>query len=219
LASSALEHWETGLEHIGDPHQEILDECKSRGWLSLFVAEWEDGFIASSRSWMSHPKGYFQPGVLALTGEGRVLYRWRSRPNRQNAGGATARPTPPHVWASVQAALEEAADAPDVPHDEAPVLDGGPVPWPLLVALLISNGWFLRPVAFDQRPGKNTVRARQRNALLRIPLFIVAWIAAFAYLPVWLVSLALAGWVVKITPGVRMVNAQFQNVRSDEEPA
>ncbi len=35
----------------------------------------------------------------------------------------------------------------------------------------------------------------------------------------WLASLALAGWVAKITPGVRMVNARFQNVGPDEEPA
>ena len=41
LAMNAHEHWETGFEHVGDPHQEILGECKDRGWLSLFVAEWE----------------------------------------------------------------------------------------------------------------------------------------------------------------------------------
>ena len=220
LAANAQEHWETGFDHIGDPHQEILSECKERGWLSLFVAEWgEGGFIASGRNWMSHPKGYFQPGVLALSGEGRVLYRWRCRPNRQNVGGAVARPTAPHVWANVEAALQRPADAPDVPHDDAPVLDTRPISWPVFIALLISNGWFLRPVPFDQRTGKDTVPTRQRNALLRIPLFVAAWIAAFAYLPLWLVSLALAGWVAKITPGVRMVNARFQNVGSNEEPA
>ena len=43
--------------------------------------------------WVSHPKGYFQPGVLALSREGRVLYRWRCRPTRQNVGGASGRPT------------------------------------------------------------------------------------------------------------------------------
>ena len=29
----------------------------------------------------------------------------------------------------------------------------------------------------------------------------------------------LAGWVVEITPGVRMVNQRFQNVGPDESPA
>ena len=152
LAANAQEHWETGVEHVGDPHQEILGECKDRGWLSVFVADWGEGFITSGKNWMSHPKGYFQPGVLALSREGRVLYRWRCRPNRQNVGGAMARPTAPHVWARVEAALQEPADAPDVPHDDAPVLSDRPVPWPVFIALLIANGWFLRPVGFDQRP-------------------------------------------------------------------
>ncbi len=88
----------------------------------------------------------------------------------------------------------------------------------MFVALLIAHGWFLRPVGFDQRPGENTLRARQRNAMLRIPLFIGVWIAAFAYFPLWLASLLLAGWVAKITPGVLKVHARFQNVRADEEP-
>lgn len=55
--------------------------------------------------------------------------------------------------------------------------------------------------------------------MLRLPFFITAWIVAFAVLPLWLVSLALAAWVAKITPGVRRVNALFQNVGPDEEPA
>jgi hypothetical protein len=220
LATNAQEHWETGFEHVGDPHQEILGACRNRGWLSLFTNDWGEGFTRGATSWVSHPKGYFQPGVLALTGEGRVLYRWRCRPNRQNIGGAVARPTAPHVWASVQAALQQPADAPDVPHDDAAVLNNRPIPWPLFIGMLLANGWFLRPVPFDQRPGKkNTLPTRQRNAMLRLPLFVAAWIAAFAYLPLWLVALALAGWVAKITPGVRMVNAQFQNVGPDEEPA
>lgn len=219
LARNAQEDWDTGFEHVGDPHQEISRQCTERGWLSLFVNDWSEKFAGGAMSWVSHPKGYFQPGVLALSRDGRVLYRWRCRPNRQNIGGALARPTAPHVWDSVQAALREPVDAPDVPHDDAPVLNNRPIPWPVFIALLVSNGWFLRPVGFDQRPGKNTLPTRQRNAMLRIPLFIAAWIAAFAALPLWLVSLALAGWVAKITPGIRMVNARFQNVGPDQEPA
>ena len=55
--------------------------------------------------------------------------------------------------------------------------------------------------------------------MLRIPLFVAAWIAAALLLPVWVVALAFAGWVAKIVPGVRMVNARFQNVGPEEEPA
>ena len=89
IANRAREDWELSFETVGDPHQEILDACKQRGWLSLFVAEWGAGFIDSEDSWVSHPKGYFQPGVLALRAEGRVLYRWRCRPNRQSVRGGT----------------------------------------------------------------------------------------------------------------------------------
>lgn len=218
LARNAQHDWETGLEHVGDPHQEIAGTCAERGWLSLFTSDWDGEIVQSGRSWMSHPLGYFQPGVLALRREGRVLYRWRCRPSRKNVGGAIARPTPSHVWSRVEASLREAPDAPDAAPDADPVLDSPPVPWPLFVTLLLANGWFLRPVAFDQRPGMDTVPRRQRNAMLRIPLFVAAWIAAGLLLPPWLVALAFAGWLAKVLPGIRMVNARFQNVGPNEEP-
>jgi hypothetical protein len=216
LASNAEQHWETGFEHVGDPHHEISGECTDRGWLSLFSNDWGDGF--GPTGWTSHPKGYFQPGVLALRSTGRVLYRWRCRPTRSNIGGAIARPTSSHVWSRVQRALEEPANAPDVAHDDNPVLDTRPVPWPAFVTLLLANGWFLKPVPFDQRTGKNSVPRRQRNAMLRIPVFVAAWIAASMLLPFWVVALTCAAWVAKIIPGVQLINARFQNVGPDEEP-
>jgi hypothetical protein len=218
LARNAQEDWKTGIEHVGDPHQEILGSCRDRGWLSLFTTHWSADLVGGV-SWVSHPRGYFQPGVLAIRGSGRVLYRWRSRPTRQNIGGAVARPTPGHVWKRVQAALAEPADAPDVPHDDAPELDSPPVPWPVFLALLLSNGWFLKPAVFDQRANGPSVRSRLRNAALRIPFFLAAWVAAFAWLPVWIPSVALVAWIAKVTPGIRSVNAQFQNLRPNEEPA
>ena len=217
LARNAQQDWETGMLHVGDPHQEILGVCRERGWLSLFTNHWR-GRIVDSISWVSHPKGYFQPGVLALRGNGRVLYRWRCRPTRGNLGGAVARPTAGHVWSSVEAALAEPVDAPDLGHDDAAVLDTRPIPWPLFATLLLSNGWFLRSRPFDQRRG-NTIDRRQRNALIRIPFFLAAWVTAFALLPLWAASLALAGWVAWVTPEVRRINALFQNVGPNEEPA
>lgn len=219
LARNAQVDWETGFEHVGDPHQEIASECRARGWLSLFVADWGGELVGSGPDWVSHPKGYFQPGVLALRREGRVLYRWRCRPTRENVGGAVARPTSDHVWSRVQAALAEPPGAADAAFDEAPVLDTPPVPWPLFVSLLFANGWFLRPVPFDQRAGEDTVGRRQRNAMLRIPLFVAAWVAAALLLPAWSVALAFVGWVAWIVPRVRMINRLFQNVASDAEPA
>lgn len=219
LARNAQQDWETGFEHVGDPHQEIAGACAERGWLSLFTHDWGNDLVASGPTWVSHPKGYFQPGVLALSRESRVLYRWRCRPSRQNIGGAVARPIPTHVWSRVEAALAEPADAPDAAPDADPVLDSRPAPWPIFVAILLANGWFLRPVPFDQRAGKDTVRQRLRNAMLRIPLFVAAWIAAALLLPTWLVALAFAAWLVKVVPGIRLVHERFQSVGAHEEPA
>lgn len=219
LAKNAQQDWETGFEHVGDPHHEIAATCRERGWIALFRHDWGGEFVESGPSWVSHPKGYFQPGVLALSREGRVLYRWRCRPTRRNVGGAVARPTPAHVWGRVRAALEEPPDAPDAAPDADPELDTPPVPWALFVMLLLSNGWFLRPVPFDQRPGEDTVPRRQRAALRRIPLLFAAWVVAALLVPWWAVALAFAAWIAKIAPGVRRVNARFQNAGPDEEPA
>ena len=216
LAINAQEHWSTGIIHVGDPHQEILAECQERGWLSLFTNDWKDDFI--TEPWVAHPKGYFQPGVIALQREGRVLYRWRSRPSRKNAGGAMVRPTATYVWTSVQRALAEPKDSADAILDNEPTMDTQPIPWPLFVLLLISNGWFLRPVPFDERVGERSVPRRVRNAAIRIPLFLAAWLVAYAALPAWIVTLVLALWLAKITPGVLMVHKRFQNVGAEDQP-
>ena len=219
LARNAQEDWATGIEHVGDPHQEIAGACKDRGWLSLFVYDLGTGFAFDELSWASHPKGYFQPGVLALSREGRVLYRWRSRPNRKNVGGAVARPTATHVWERVQAAREEPETAPDALHDDNAVLDSASVPWPVFVSLLIANGWFVTARPFGHRMGRGSPANRIRNAMLRIPLFLAAWVVMFTFLPLWVAGLALAGWVAKIVPVVRTIHERFQNVGPDENPA
>ncbi len=219
LARSAQDDWDTGFEHVGDPHQEIAATCTERGWLSLFTNRWEDGFVQGASSWISHPKGYFQPGVLALNRSARVLYRWRCRPNRRNVGGAVARPTPAHVWHRVQEALADPSDAPDVAPDADPELDTPPVPWPLFVGLLLANGWFLRPVPFDQRAGEDTVPRRIRTAMVRLGIFAALWVLAGIFLPLWIVAVAFAAWIAKVWTGIRTVHRLFQNVGPDEEPA
>ncbi len=219
LARNAQEDWDTGFEHIGDPHQEILGQCTERGWLSLFRNDFGEDFKPEGGSWISHPKGYYQPGVLALSREARVLYRWSCRPTRKNVGGAAMRPTAPHVWTRIQSALTEPLDAPDVPHDDDPVFDSKGIPWPLFIFLLLANGWFLRPVPFDQQVGGAPIAVRLRKAGIRIPIFAAAWVAAFSVLPLWIPTLALAGWIAKITPGVRTINRRFQNVGPNENPA
>lgn len=118
------------------------------------------------------------------------------------------------MWSRIQAALEEPQGARDVAPDADPVLDSPPVPWPLFLALLFANGWFLRPVPFDQRPGEDTIPQRQRSAMLRIPLFVTAWIAAGLLLPL-VVALAFAGWVAKVVPGIRLVVGDVSRLASE----
>jgi hypothetical protein len=107
-----------------------------------------------------------------------------------------------------------------VPHDDNPVFDSTGIPWPLFVSLLLANGWFLRPVPFDlQSGGGARIQVRILKAAIRIPIFAAAWVAAFSVLPIWIPTLALVGWIAKITPGVRTINRRFQNVGPNENPA
>jgi hypothetical protein len=215
LAGRAATEWQLDFESIGDPHHEISGACRERGWLDLFVNE-ELDFLHQSTAdavdWApTHPKGYFQPGVLALNAEGRVLYRWRGVPTHRNIGGAVERPTAEHVWSSITEALEREADTTDAPLDTDPPLDSSGIPWPVFVSLLIANGWFLNARGFKS----------QGHILLagvRLLAFAVAWIAALAWLPTLPVAIALAGWVFWITPKVRWVGRQFQDVEISSAP-
>jgi hypothetical protein len=216
LATRAQEEWEFGFESVGDPHHEILGTCRERGWLDLFVNE-QLGFLgtgaARSLGWQpQHPKGYFQPGVLVLAADGRVLYRWRGVPTHKNMGGATERPTAEHVWSRVEHAL--AVPGPDAALDLDPALDSRGIPWPIFVSLLVANGWFVRPHGFGHLRNGPSPGRRLFRAMLRLVGFVAAWAVAFAWLPTVPVVVALAAWAAWITPGIRRVNTEFQNVEA-----
>jgi len=85
-------------------------------------------------------------------------------------------------------------------------------PWPLFVARLIANGWFLRPQAFAQRKAGPSAGRRIRTAMLRLGVFCALWIAALATLPTLPVAAALVAWIAWIIPKVRWVNLEFQNL-------
>ena len=79
LADRAAREWGLDFAAVGDPHHEIAGTCRERGLLDLYVNPrlgfLEASIAARSPGWgPSHPKGYFQPGVLALRSDGRVLY-------------------------------------------------------------------------------------------------------------------------------------------------
>lgn len=213
LADRAQAEWKLGFECVGDPHQEIPETASERGWLEIFVQTRLDFLRQSAPGFEpTHPKGYFQPGVLVLSREGRVLYRWRSVPSRKNVGGAMVRPAPEHVWSSIQAALAEASDGADVAHDDDPEMDSPSLPWPLFVSLLIANGWFLRPRAFAQKKDGPTSLQRIKIAGVRLGVFVGLWVAAFAMLPAIPVVVGLVGWIAWIIPKIRWLNLEFQNI-------
>ena len=214
LAARARDDWQLPFECIGDPHHEIADASRERGWLDLRTQE-ADEFLIRDTVWdVVHPKGFFHPGVLVLNSEGHLLYRWRSVPTRANAGSAAGRPSPTYVWGRVHAALAQEPGK-DAALDEAPTLDDKPVIFPLFAAALMANGWFMRPKAFTyQGDGKNPMK-RVPIVLLRLLLFVLLWVAAFAVLPTLWVSAALILYLPVAVRGLRKVYTIFQNEALD----
>lgn len=208
LASEAREAWETGFPCVGDPHHEIREDCRARGYVDLFANEHLEHL--GQRSWVSHPKGFFQPGVLAIDREGRVLYRWRCRPANSNMNGAGHRPEPAYVWERIQAQI--AADGPEPELDESPVFKGRHPPWPLFVALLLAHGWFVRLKTFPlARPGDRP-SADPRRMFARLFLFVAAWIAAFVMLPAAWVAPAFLAWALVAAVAYVRHRGHFQRV-------
>ena len=216
LATEAGESWRLGFPLIGDPHHEIADQCRERGWLDLHVNSYGHprNMIARDIDPPTHPKGYFQPGVIALTAEHRILYRWRAVPTRRNNGGATERPTPGYVWQHIEQALA-ARGAPDAGLDAPPTVDMRGIPWPLFVLLLLANGNFWRPKGFGlQRRGPDDVAARAQRAAVKLGLFVAGWLAAFVMLPAGWVALALLAYAAIAAPGILELHRAFQAVES-----
>lgn len=213
LASEAAENWEIDFALVGDPHHEIADACRDRDWLDLFVNRVRDplGMISRGIETPVHLKGYFQPGVLAMTRECRILYRWRGVPTRHNNGGATERPTTEHVWSSIKAALA-APDAPDAILDRPATVGMKGIPWLLFVPLLLANGNFWRPKGFGlRRRGPDDSIANASRAAMKLALFVAVWLAAFAFLPAAGVVVVLFAWAAIVTPGIIEVHRSFQN--------
>ena len=212
LGTEAGQAWELGYPCVGDPHHEIKDVLRQRGLVNVF-ANVNSGHLWM-RPWASHPKGYYQPAVLAVHRDGRVLYRWRCRPTHDNMSGAGQRPTPQYVWEQIQSRLGK--DVPDAELDDNPEFRRKDVSWAMFVGLMLAHGWFLRPRAFPlPRKGDRPSVPPQRMKW-RVAGFAAAWIAALAVLPTTWVAGAFALWVVVAGVGVAQVNAWFQNVTEGE---
>ena len=206
LADQAHKHWELNFENVGDPHQEISKTCSERGWLTLYANRGDLEFLRRGADWeVEHPKGFFQPGVLALTSSQRVLYRWRSVPSAENLNGTSMRPTAAHAWQRIEDALGAGDTAGDAAHDDHPVVDRGPPPRLLFFAAIIANGWFMRAKSFMYSPGSASIPARFKAAFSRWIFFVLFWSVALVMLPLGLVGLAFTGWLVWIGFDLRRV--------------
>ncbi len=204
LADQAHEHWELNFENVGDPHQEIPRTCDERDWLTLYANKGDLEFLQRGANWaVEHPKGYFQPGVLAVTNSGRILYRWRSVPSAANLNGTLARPTAQYAWSAIARALAAGEDATNAEHDDNPEIDSAPPPRLIFIAALIANGWFLRVKSFVYSPGVEPVPRRFNAAFRRWLLFFALWIAAAVFLPAAPVATAFVCWLVWIVRDVR----------------
>ena len=208
LSNRAQHEWKLDFESVGDPHHEITGLCRERGWLDLFFnerLEFLKRSTADQADWTpTHPKGYFQPGVLVLDQAGRVLYRWRGVPTHNNMGGAVARPTASYVWRQVESVLGDPDCVADAPLDEEAKLDFKGLPWALFMPLLVANGWFFNPRGFKQP-------SHLARAAFRLLAFALLWAAAFVWLPTLPTLFALALWIFFITPKVRWLGREFQN--------
>ena len=199
LADQANAHWELNFDNIGDPHQEIPRVCDERGWLTLYASKGDTTFLQRGADWtVEHPKGFFQPGVLALDNGQRILYRWRSIPSDKNLNGTVARPTPEHVWRRVEEALGPGGPISDAALDENPEIDAPPPPRWLFIAALVANAWFLGVKSFVYSPGAESTPKRFAKAFRRWPFFIALWIVAFVFLPTIWVGAAAVGWATWI---------------------
>ena len=204
LADEAHRDWELDFDSVGDPHQEIPAICSARGWLTLYANKGDLDFLQRGTDWtVEHPKGFFQPGVLALAADGRVLYRWRSVPSVENLNGTTARPTARHAWSHIKRSLAKGNGAGDAPHDDHPEIDQAPPPRLLFFTALIANGWFFRVKSFAHNPGSKPVPRRFMAALSRWVLFFAFWAGALAVLPTLWVGLAFGLWLSWIVRDLR----------------
>lgn len=206
LASEAEDAWEISIPVIGDPHHEIREDLKARGWLEVFYNE--DYGHLRERSWASHPKGYFQPAIIAIDENARVLYRWRSVPKLSNIAGAGARPESRYTWDRIRAAMSSTGDA-DL--DVVPIFTEKDPPWLLSLFIHLANGWFIRPRALSLARDGSGGFAGVPAAIRRAYIFLAAWIVALLLFPAQWVAVAALVWVIVVTPGVIEIHRQFQN--------
>ena len=206
LATEAEKEWETQFPIVGDPHHEIREACSERGWLDVFYNE--DAGHLRERKWASHPKGYYQPAVVAVHKTGRILYRWRCVPKFSNMNGAGARPEAAYTWEKIKASLEDTEDA---ALDINPVMGSKEVGRFRFMLILTAHGWFIRPKAFPLAREGDKESASPASMMRRIYGFVALWLVLLLILPIKWFGIAVLAWLVVLTPGLIEIHRQFQH--------
>ena len=206
LAAEAEEAWDMSIPVIGDPHHEIREDLKSRGWLDIFYNR--DYGHLRERGWASHPNGYYQPAVIAVDKSRRVLYRWRCVPKYSNMSGAGARPEARYTWDHMRVAMTSGQDA---ALDQAPVMGAPDLSWFKFLVIMTAHGWFLRPRAFPLLRDGGKAGVSPAKAMRRAYVFLTVWILALLLLPLQWAGIAAAVWLVALMPGLIEIHRQFQN--------
>ena len=210
LATEAEVEWDPGFPMVGDPHHEIRETCRDRGWVDVFFNE-NYGHLRE-RAWASHPKGYYQPAVLAIHKSGRVLYRWRCVPKYSNMSGAGGRPEAEYTWGKIQKALEVSEDA---PLDKMPNMGSEPISWPRFLLILTAHGWFLRPKPFPLAREGDKSSVNPAKMMRRVYGFVALWLLLLIILPIGWFGFALLAWLAVLAPGLIEIHRQFQNEPDD----
>ena len=209
LADEAEQDWELNFKVVGDPHQEIRHALKEKNWLDVYSNDnWQH--FGNDRDWTRHPNGYYQPAIVAISKEGKILYRWRCVPRYSNLSGAGARPAADYVWQQIQAHIETSGDA---ILDEDPEMTSKDFPWPVFLIFLLAHGWFIKPRVFPLERGTGSKWRHPKKMIPRLIGFASAWIAAAAALPLHWFLMGAALWVVIATPGIIDIHRKFQHIR------
>jgi len=206
LASEAEVAWQVDIPVVGDPHHEIRDELATRGWLEVFFNA--DYGHLRHRSWASHPKGYFQPAVIAIDNTQKVLYRWRCVPKYSNMSGAGPRPDADYTWDHIQKGM---AGSEDALLDMQPTLGAETLTWLRFLLILTGHGWFFRPKAFPLLRDGEKDQVTPTTAMRRWYAVAIIWLIALITLPTVWVAIATVAWIAAMIPGLIEIHKQFQN--------
>ena len=200
------------IKVIGDPHHEIRDQLSDRGWLDVFFNT--DYGHLREREWADHPKGYFQPAVIAVgrdeSGIAQILYRWRCVPKYSNMSGAGGRPEARYTWDAIQSRLDT-NNPTDAPLDLSPQMGAGDLSWFQFLVILLAHGWFVRPRAFPLLRDGDKDRLSPTGARRRWWVFGGIWALSLLIFPGAWVATAFLLWLVALIPGLIEIHRQFQN--------